>query len=282
MENGKVYKSNNPKKRGFTLIELLVVISIIALLLSIILPSLQKAKEMAKKTVCLSHIKTLALTTILYAQHNDDHLPQVVRAGLFDSDGAGNYYTYFEHPSWGADAGPIGLGYLVTSGLIENNSEIMFCPSARKLMGSLPPADWNCQGNNNHWNYVGPGATHGSQGDLIPKDACLGWMNQRVSYSMRPLDSTEMNIKKLSKARTISYISDIWMALGPPFWLSHISDMGHAPRNLAYGQLNVAYTDGHVENKKLQKDKFFYPVGHQYEGYLIFGGEVTWKTMLDN
>ncbi len=60
---------------AFTLIELLVVIAIIALLVSILMPSLQKAKEMAKDVVCLSHQKNVALAIYLYAQDYDDTLP---------------------------------------------------------------------------------------------------------------------------------------------------------------------------------------------------------------
>ena len=44
-------------KKAFTLIELLVVIAVIALLLSIIMPALQKAKYLAKRIQCLSNIK---------------------------------------------------------------------------------------------------------------------------------------------------------------------------------------------------------------------------------
>ncbi len=60
---------------GFTLIELLVVIAIIALLVSILMPSLQKAKEMAKDVVCLSHQKNVALAIYLYAEDYEDTLP---------------------------------------------------------------------------------------------------------------------------------------------------------------------------------------------------------------
>lgn len=57
-------------KKGFTLIELLVVISIIALLLAILMPALGRAKELAKRTVCLAHLKQMGLGWILYAEDN--------------------------------------------------------------------------------------------------------------------------------------------------------------------------------------------------------------------
>ncbi|MBM4104423.1 MAG: prepilin-type N-terminal cleavage/methylation domain-containing protein [Planctomycetes bacterium] len=53
-------------RQAFTLIELLVVIAIIALLLSIIVPSLRKAKESAQSIVCRNHLKTLAQANLIY------------------------------------------------------------------------------------------------------------------------------------------------------------------------------------------------------------------------
>jgi len=53
-------------KRGFTLIELLVVVAIIALLISILLPSLTRAKEQAKLTVCQSNINHVGKVLITY------------------------------------------------------------------------------------------------------------------------------------------------------------------------------------------------------------------------
>jgi prepilin-type N-terminal cleavage/methylation domain-containing protein len=58
------------KKKGFTLIELLVVISIIALLLSILMPSLQKAKESAKRLVCQAQLKQWGTIFHVYAFDN--------------------------------------------------------------------------------------------------------------------------------------------------------------------------------------------------------------------
>lgn len=58
-------------KKGFTLIELLVVIAIIALLLSVIIPSLKKAKEYAKQVICQSNLKQFATALEMYEQECD-------------------------------------------------------------------------------------------------------------------------------------------------------------------------------------------------------------------
>ena len=62
-------------RRGFTLIELLVVISIIALLIAILLPSLAKAKELANRAVCSANIRGVIQSMFTYAQSNGSVFP---------------------------------------------------------------------------------------------------------------------------------------------------------------------------------------------------------------
>ena len=64
------------KNNAFTLIELLVVIAIIALLLSILMPSLTKAKELAKRAVCTSNMHQWAIAMQSYTMDNNDKYPE--------------------------------------------------------------------------------------------------------------------------------------------------------------------------------------------------------------
>jgi len=62
------------KAKGFTLIELLVVIAIIAVLMAILMPSLNRAREQGKRAGCLNNLKQLGLAWIAYAGDNDDRM----------------------------------------------------------------------------------------------------------------------------------------------------------------------------------------------------------------
>ena len=62
-------------RRGFTLIELLVVVAIIALLIAILLPSLSRARDMAKRTTCATNLKGQGGSFAVYAAQFNDRLP---------------------------------------------------------------------------------------------------------------------------------------------------------------------------------------------------------------
>jgi prepilin-type N-terminal cleavage/methylation domain-containing protein len=79
-------------RAGFTLIELLVVISIIALLLSILLPSLNRAKEAAKNVVCKTQMHNMGLAAFMYG---DDYNGYLVVA-TSEANPVGTFVSSFE------------------------------------------------------------------------------------------------------------------------------------------------------------------------------------------
>lgn len=66
---------NTRKLRGFTLIELLVVIAIIAILASMLLPTLSKAKQAGMRMTCINNMKQLGMSHIMYSDDNGNFFP---------------------------------------------------------------------------------------------------------------------------------------------------------------------------------------------------------------
>jgi len=62
------------RRRAFTLIELLVVIAVIAILMAILMPALNRAREQGKRAACMNNLKQMALSWNLYADDNDGRL----------------------------------------------------------------------------------------------------------------------------------------------------------------------------------------------------------------
>ena len=80
-------------KKAFSLVELLVVISIIALLMAILTPSVIGARRQAKRIYCLNNLRQLALAADSYAQNNDDYYPI---AQYWHNSGSSTYEYYWD------------------------------------------------------------------------------------------------------------------------------------------------------------------------------------------
>ncbi len=75
MQSRRHTAASKKTRRGFTLIELLVVISIIATLMSLILPAIQNAREAGRRTQCLNNIRNVTVATLNFASSNKSRLP---------------------------------------------------------------------------------------------------------------------------------------------------------------------------------------------------------------
>ena len=79
------------KSKGFTLIELLVVMAILSILMALLLPAIQTAKEKAKGNLCLTHMRQIALAINIFANENEGQLPHTGRMGRNPGAHEGGY-----------------------------------------------------------------------------------------------------------------------------------------------------------------------------------------------
>ncbi len=141
------------RRRGFTLIELLVVIAIIGILAAMVFPVFARARESARKAVCLSNVKNIALAIQMYLADNNDTFPpsehrQEVIDFLFTAPGGGDDCRIGEageRVQWMANLANPYLQWPVVLDEYIKNRDVWRCPSAKTEAGAsfiVPHQDW--------------------------------------------------------------------------------------------------------------------------------------------
>ena len=229
------------KKRAFTLIELLVVISIISLLLSILMPSLSKARKQAKSAVCKSNLKQQQLGMELYWSEYD-----------------GETFSYLGGKT------QIGRVYLVPlEPMLQNVDEIRFCPEASEIphddlgYGSVGSAKrpwlWHVGEVHEYGSYAINGWLYGISANhwMANSEEAFRKVNAVQHPTQTPL---------FVDANWLDVWPDNYMAVSPALNLSE-GGTGHMERlmiNRHNMKTNIAFVDGHVEEVELYDLYTFY------------------------
>ncbi|MBN1555729.1 MAG: type II secretion system protein [Phycisphaerae bacterium] len=218
---------------GFTLIELLVVIAIISLLVSILLPSLQKAKELAKMVACEVKVRNIGIAAAMYiGEHSGDY--PYSYSSLPVNYALHPYLSYYDDPSDQSQPGenwtcpsrevPNGPAYGANPGFSRGNATNGFAD----VWGPIPSAGIPTP-QNTIW--VTEGGWRGSPGTYVPG-----------TYPNYTLTSDHFTYKSIP----FHWESVVW----GPAWSRYKPDVVNwakvSLRHLLTA--NAVFADGHVES----------------------------------
>jgi len=141
-----MFKSHSSRcSRGFTLIEVLVVVAIIALLIAILLPSLSRAREQARTSVCLTQLKQMGNAVLMYTNDNKSYLPGPGHLLLYVGSSKWEFPDFAPQPTgklWARLNIPYMIGRYMGDRKAANQDKVGVCPTSERMVKQPAASEW--------------------------------------------------------------------------------------------------------------------------------------------